>query len=378
MGDAPASVPLSLEKHRPQGGLLQHCWRVSRKQIRTRRTLPRACRHVDPPHSQRRQRHPAVAGFAQEPAQAVPRAGRQGHAVPADAGAHQAVAASRRADRGGQRGSPFPCRRPVAGSRHRRRHHRAGTAGAQHRAGDRARRAAGTATRSRGDPAGVAGRSSGGRYRFIRAGRGAGVAAGPAGLAGDLRHSPGPSGNRFRLHPPRRGHRRPWLPGGAFRREARPGHRRVLSRRRRLRLELRHVPVQGRALSGGTRRACTGDAGSGARGARESVFRPRLRAHRSRRVRAGAGRFDRLCGDGKNPARGGDPGQLRVERHRLVVGTVADRRQGRRRQPARRRHPDGGHAQLVVALARPPPGGHRRRRRPDRGDHAGRHPGGAP
>jgi mannose-1-phosphate guanylyltransferase/mannose-6-phosphate isomerase len=41
--------------------------------------------------------------------------------------------------------------------------------------------------------------------------------------------------------------------GGTVRREARPGHRRVLSRRWRLRLELGHVPVQGLALSGRTR-----------------------------------------------------------------------------------------------------------------------------
>jgi len=51
---------------------------LSRRQTRSIRKI----HHAHPLDPQRRQRHAAVAGLAQEPAQAVPGIGRQGHAVP--------------------------------------------------------------------------------------------------------------------------------------------------------------------------------------------------------------------------------------------------------------------------------------------------------
>ena len=109
----------------------------------------------------------------------------------------------------------------------------------------------------------------------------------------------------------------------------------------------------------------------------QSRTRSRIRHARCRRVRIGQGDLDRLCRDGKDLARRGGAGGLRLVRCRLLargVGTVGQGRPGQRRAGRRRVR---GFPQLQ-RLDRQGAGGAGGRRRSRRRGDAGRRAGVAP
>ena len=248
-------------------------------------------------------------------------------------------------------------------------------AGPQYRARGRARRAAGAEDRARRDPDRRAGGSCDARRaRFQQAASVAALLAGER-QARDLRHRGARTGDRIRLHPPRR------------RAAARPIRSRSSSRSRRWMSRSsssssgdyywnsgmfvfkasRYLSTSSRSFAPDILEAATAAFDGGQDG-------PRFRAHRQGGVRDMPQRLDRLCRHGEDRLGRGLAARCRLERCGLLgiaVRCVAGRRGGQR---AAGRRAGARHARLLRALDQPP-GDRRRhgrsRHRRDQGCRAG-------
>ena len=154
----------------------------------------------------------------------------------------------------------------------------------------------------------------------------------------DLRHQARARRHRIRLYQLRRRHFGRGSFGGEVRRETRSGNRGRIHQVR-LSLEQRqlHVPRL-RSARRIPQRRC-GERAGRHRCGDQGRTRSRICHARARRVRIGEGDLDRLCGDGKDRARRGGAGGLRLVRCRLLacgVGTVGQGYRGQRRAGRRR------------------------------------------
>ena len=165
-----------------------------------------------------------------------------------------------------------------------------------------------------------------------------GLVAADAGPHRDLRHQARARRHRIRLYQLRRRHFGRGSFGREVRRETRSGNRRRIHQGR-LSLEQRQLHVSRlRSARRIPQRRC-GERAGRHRCGDQGRTRSRIRHARARRIRIGEGDLDRLCGDGKDRARRGGAGGLRLVRCRLLacgVGTVGQGRRGQRRAGRRR------------------------------------------